>query len=127
MPSVTIPKRSPRAEDAERYVITAGFSLTLPDDPGGFSPRIGTKWKASHPGIVHLLKHGGLGRYILPADAAEDELEQARFLAATVPEPEPVAAPAVAPVQLVRCTVKTTWTPRGGISSVITCHYERQS
>lgn len=33
----------------------------------------------------------------------------------------------VAAVAPVRCTVKSVWTPRGGISSVITCTYERQS
>jgi len=82
MPTLSL-KRPPRFAPDDVFIVTTGFSLDLVDHGAPFCPAVGTTWRASHPGIAHMLKHGALGRFLVPATATEEELQSARMTAST--------------------------------------------
>src|SRR3954453_1879542 len=80
--------RKSRIDPSSRWKVAAGFTLDLPGVPSGFAPSVGSIWPASHAGIAHLIRHRGIGTFIVPADATETEVAAARQAAATVALPE---------------------------------------
>ena len=111
MPSKAVP-----GSDHATYQVVVGFVLDTPAGP--FAPAVGTTWRGDNPAIVALRAAGGIGKFILPAEATEEDLAATRALAEEriyPDEPPPAPRPMVRALERVEYLAGHVANPIGAV------------